>query len=1105
MSPAFSRNTFLRPHINLGYGNDMPNGVNTLPELIEFAAKHNPNHIFGLQARSSADVGPGSGASSQSGDLSLCEITFAQLQHAVERASVWLVSSGATPGRTRRTDKVAPVAIFLGSDITIFMYMAALLRIGTPVLVLSARLSAPSVVHLLKETRATAVLTSRQLVRTTEEARALLSSDPEGCNTSFIHAPNYFDFEREPGNAIIPPVYREHRYGDLDAILLHTSGTTGLPKLVYHAQAYILLYATCHRLPPQKDPFQFNVSTLPLYHGFGLLAPCLSLSIGMPFVLLPPSMIPTGQCTLMALQSTGARYMLTVPSIVEDILRLPEVDGLAVLRQLEILAIGGAPMKESIAQELVQSNIKILNHWGTTELGAIAPIERPPPGYDRRYLMPRTDLNLKFIPLGDGSDTFRLIGQAPGWKEPNVVQDLLIINPHDTKQFRILARADDLLVLATGEKVRPAALEREVASHPSVKEVLAFGDGKLELGLIIELMKGSILPHANLDNREETLLVIAELGLDAYIQRGNDYVEGHGKIAKEMVVLTREDDKPLKRTDKGSVPRKENYVLFEKEIRKCYERMEIARSYPIPMPRLEGGMALRRAIRDLVKGVDIGLEGDISDDLDFFEAGMDSLQASRLRRAILSRLRATNGIKFDDRLTSNFIFVNSSVNKLFSAISSILNGYHLSDPALVVIREERRIALMAEMLEKYKRVLASFQNLVVQSKKLEPFRDVRSKKKVALLTGSTGSLGCFLLAGLVKDPTVSRVVCLNRPGAKDLKTRQTEQMQRRRIDLSTREWAKVILCDCDLTKDNLALGRTLARHLSEVTHIVHNAWPVNFNRTLSSFEPHIKGLVNLVRIALLSANGRTGAKPVRLLFASSIAVVGRYPLINPNGPSKVPECVLGPENVAKFGYAEAKWVCERLLMTAMRMYGSYLRTSCVRIGQMTGPEGSGVWNENEHFPILVRTSCVLRALPLLQGSLSWLPVDRAAYSIIDLLVSQSFVPVYHVENPTRQSWTELIQMVAEILRESTQVSELEMVKYDQWLARVRGLGSDTRRNPAYPLIPFLEKDFLRLATGGVVLDTTMSVRDSVTMASSVALERRYLEQYVTYWQAVGAI
>jgi hypothetical protein len=120
MSPVLADSTFIRPHLNLGYVEDQLGAVNSLPELIEFAAQHNPDHIFGVQTRVGEDACP-------------CEITFSDLRDAMEHTSAWLVSTGVTTGRTQRDQVVSPVGILLGSDIGIFIYMAALLRIGTPV------------------------------------------------------------------------------------------------------------------------------------------------------------------------------------------------------------------------------------------------------------------------------------------------------------------------------------------------------------------------------------------------------------------------------------------------------------------------------------------------------------------------------------------------------------------------------------------------------------------------------------------------------------------------------------------------------------------------------------------------------------------------------------------------------------------------------------------------------------------------------------------------------------------------------------------------------------------------------------------------------------
>ena len=104
---------FHRSHLNLGYIPDKP-------ELIIFNAVHNPDGLFFLQTR----IGEGSIP---------CQITFAQLQVAVERCCAWLLASGSTNGRNEGEKYPAPVGILLGSDITIFIYMAALVRLGTPV------------------------------------------------------------------------------------------------------------------------------------------------------------------------------------------------------------------------------------------------------------------------------------------------------------------------------------------------------------------------------------------------------------------------------------------------------------------------------------------------------------------------------------------------------------------------------------------------------------------------------------------------------------------------------------------------------------------------------------------------------------------------------------------------------------------------------------------------------------------------------------------------------------------------------------------------------------------------------------------------------------
>ncbi|KAG6876324.1 hypothetical protein C0992_013352 [Termitomyces sp. T32_za158] len=531
-----------------------------------------------------------------------------------------------------------------------------------------------------------------------------------------------------------------------------------------------------------------------------------------------------------------------------------------------------------------------------------------------------------------------------------------------------------------------------------------------------------------------------------------------------------------------------------------------------PFPSLhDGGRALLESIRNLVHGI-AGNE-DITDTMDLFEAGMDSLQASQLRRAILNGLRVTPNLPGPIRdIEPDFCFDNSSIHKLHSAVTCIMEGAKAAHAAGTT-REERRVQAMEVMFAKYMEVLRSFETLTAQvcASRAERGPTVEHKK-VVVLTGSTGSLGCFLLAHLASDPDVSRVICLNRAhtAAAPLQ-RQRDMMEKRGALLSTDARDKVVIHAADLSRHDFGLDEDKFDELLSVTHIVHTAWPANFDWSLCSFEPHIHGLTNLVRLALLSGGRReVGSAPTRILFASSIAVAGRFPSLHAAGPFEVPETFLDATNSAEFGYPEAKWVCERLLLEAAKLYGGAaglgepLVQGCnVRIGQMTGPEGSGAWNESEHFPIILRASQQLGALPALQGSLSWLPVNRAGSILTELLFSCGFQSFYHMENPSRQSWEEIMRSLSGILGKHG--APLPLIPLKDWLARVKALGDDPKRNAAFKIMSFLERDFETMASGNVVLCTAMAKVDSVLMEKCAALNQRHIEEYVAYWRSVGAI
>ena len=116
---------------------------------------------------------------------------------------------------------------------------------------MSTRLTPVAIAQLLKQTSTTCVLINSQVSRASQEALELLQADVDASPTpNFLRALNFEELlspEQPLHHAYLPPRYSDWVREDLDAVIMHSSGTTGMPKPIYHSQAYPLIYAAAHR------------------------------------------------------------------------------------------------------------------------------------------------------------------------------------------------------------------------------------------------------------------------------------------------------------------------------------------------------------------------------------------------------------------------------------------------------------------------------------------------------------------------------------------------------------------------------------------------------------------------------------------------------------------------------------------------------------------------------------------------------------------------------------------------------------------------------------------------------------------------------------------
>jgi nucleoside-diphosphate-sugar epimerase/aryl carrier-like protein len=660
---------------------------------------------------------------------------------------------------------------------------------------------------------------------------------------------------------------------------------------------------------------------------------------------------------------------MTVPSIVGDL--MTQDGAFERLATLEFLAVGGGAMSPDQGLRLKEQNVNLLNHYGVTEIGAIAPIFRPGPDYNWRYLRLRSDLGLELHSIPSSSH-FKLVGHPIGWDEKFEVQDELEKNPDtvgDYLEVRILGRTDDVIVLKTGEKIMPQQLERELMASPVIKTAICIGEGQFEVVVLVE-------PASYPFDEAEFIDQVWDL-----VSSKNTSLDRHAKVSSKKAIIVKPVEKMIPRTDKGSVSRRQVRDVFSDEIQAAYAAIEI----DLPVQNLDWDN-IEGSIRALVKGIFEDFES--SSDEDFFEAGMDSLQAVRLARQLnvslqSETLQAASNWRWQSgsELSAESVYKHPTISALAEFVKAQRNN--ANGEIETSTSEEDNTARVKALSERF------IANLYGE----EEVGYCKTTKRVVLLTGATGNLGSHMLSQLVQSPSVSKVICLYRQTKDDTPlSRIRLSVSASGLSLDERCWAKVELVEAAEFIRSIGLVQNpVERHPSDgvsngndvvnlftrlaqdVTHIIHLAWPIDFQRTLESFIPHIEmveALINLARAARTSGRARK-QPPARLLFASSIAVVRNYGKEFSASSSSIvvpEEEMQTPETVVPMGYAEAKWVCERMLGHVGRYFPDDIEPVIVRIGQLSGPEASpGIWKTSEHIPALLKACSLIEAMPQLEG------------------------------------------------------------------------------------------------------------------------------------------
>lgn len=314
--------------------------------------------------------------------------------------------------------------------------------------------------------------------------------------------------------------------------------------------------------------------------------------------------------------------------------------------------------------------------------------------------------------------------------------------------------------------------------------------------------------------------------------------------------------------------------------------------------------------------------------------------------------------------------------------------------------------------------------------------------------------------------------------------------------------SKLVALPSDLSQTRLGLSSTTYNTLaSEITDIIHCAWSVNFNLHLSSFErDSIAGLKHLIDLCLKAQR----PAPATFNFASSVSSVVNTKATN------IPEAL--PEKLSyaqEMGYAQSKLVGEHLCVNAAQQTGIQARV--LRIGQVIGDHEHGIWNATEAIPLMLQSATTIGALPQLDESPLWLPVDTVADSVIDISLPSSSSScsssrtgsanarsdaIFNIINPYSFHWT---RDLLPYLHDAG--LQFEPVEQREWLRRLRASNADPVANPPIKLVEFFagkyDTDKPRRTLNW---QTELARQASPALAESKPLDRGLVAKMVEYFQ-----
>ncbi len=757
------------------------------------------------------------------------------------------------------------------------------------------------------------------------------------------------------------------------AYIIYTSGSTGRPKGVQISHGALNNFLTSMAERPGMDSGDTLLAVTTLSFDIAALELFLPLTLGARVEVASHEVGTDGIQLRKLLSDSGATVMQATPSTWQMLLDV----GWSGDNHLKILC-GGEALGRDLANKLLARCAELWNMYGPTETTIWSTIYRVSEGEGpvsigrpisntQLYIL---DNQLQPVPVGVAGDLYiggdgvsrgylnrpRLtaerflndsyVGHQAGMQ--GLVPPTRLYKTGDLAKYRadgnvIFLGRDDHQVKVNGYRIELGDIEAMLSQHPAVRQKVVI-----------------VRDDATGDKRLIAYLLFDPEQLKPSVSELRDFLRALLPDYMIPSIFVELDSLPL--TPNGKVDRKRLPPPSQ-------DHLVLTGNYVEPRSELE------RELAELCASV-LGLERvGVLDS--FFELGANSLLAVRLLYQVQE--------KYQVRMPLRRLFAAPTVSGLAAAV----------ELARRADDTQSRLALFETMtLEELEAEAELDPSIGAGNLTYTP----QENPKHVLLTGATGFVGAFMLHDLLKY-TGATIHCLIRSSNQ---TEATKRLQRNmaRYGLWLDSFSsRLRIVPGDLSQSRLGQTESNFSNLAEtVEAIYHVGANVNFVYPYEALKAaNVSGTQEILRLA-----SQGELKPVH--FVSTLAV--HHTGGSSNGRVFFEDEDLVGVGTPFGGYAQSKWVAERMVLTALERG---LPVAIYRPGLVTGHSVTGAWNTDDMISTLVIASQAMGALPKLDVKVDLVPVNYVSRAIITISQQPgSLNQIFHLANPRPMAYRDLL-------------------------------------------------------------------------------------------------